>query len=928
MKRVGKFICLGFLFTFSILLVFQIYHVSASVCGNGYCELGENMTSCPQDCRCDLPVDIVLTLDVSGSMDQSCTHPYCKIDSLKTAANKFVDLLNNTKQTVGLVSFKTTSTVQSRLTFDYALIHSKINALIASTGTNVGSGISKSITELTSTADGRIGRAGVKKVIVLLSDGMPTVNSGGATCVNDPTYANSCTNYALTQANAAKAKGIIMYTIGFGTTMNDFQKGLLTSIASSPDKFYYYEQTGEAGLTEVFNKIADNLCTMYKRCSSDDQIIMRLSQETNAITEDINSNTFSWEICYEDVFNKTYTGPNPREILGTTSDPNNLLFWLHGGVNSSVSSVKEVNSLLNANGEYIFNAQTNEDPIVILYYSSEADTIFWNAVSFPINSPINVSTINSACGGQVRSVLIYNASSPSNYSSVNQVEAGKGYFIAMGHNNSGFCTFDVGNYASLVDSISISLKDGWNLISAIKGDLNQILLGSGPIWNPQNSTNIEVTSVNGNEALWLYINFSSNWTFNSPFVYGNLSCGVKATCNADEEIVASLNNEINARISAGDDPSFLYKLCCKDLTPAPPAPECTIEPPRSCSTGLLGICSPGTQTCSAGFWGTCIQNEQPVNESCNSLDDDCNGQRDDGNVCRTPDTFWKNSTDTLVNGSTQQIIPGTTQLELWVTGSSLISEEINFTIFNVSNNQIIKVLNATVMANGAANVNWTIELAEVLSIGLGNWIRFNVSDSAINISEDIKLNVETTRTGTCGDYQNATECNAFTRTIARASISPCDSVIINDFCTTNYQCSCAWNAEAGTCGGRSVSQDVCVSGENFIFNGSCEIRDSAGDNCDDGFLDSSLTADWTWGNDVSKNLTNPNRQDFIFDNLTGYYYYDPNADSLDCLEKAGENTIPCPGQIRLPFFGFYQLLISLLGIGLIYLIFNRRKFYK
>lgn len=47
-----------------------------------------------------------------------------------------------------------------------------------------------------------------------------------------------------------------------------------------------------------------------------------------------------------------------------------------------------------------------------------------------------------------------------------------------------------------------------------------------------------------------------------------------------------------------------------------------------------GICKAGKQTCSNGKWGTCVGEVVPLKEACNTLDDDCNGVPDD-NLDRT-----------------------------------------------------------------------------------------------------------------------------------------------------------------------------------------------------------------------------------------------------------------------------------------------------
>lgn len=87
-----------------------------------------------------------------------------------------------------------------------------------------------------------------------------------------------------------------------------------------------------------------------------------------------------------------------------------------------------------------------------------------------------------------------------------------------------------------------------------------------------------------------------------------------------------------------DDPG------CADLEDTDEAdpPECVDGYQSLCGTDE-GRCTEGARTCEGGAWGPCRGAIPPADETCNAVDDDCDGATDEDGVCTpcTPDAVWR-----------------------------------------------------------------------------------------------------------------------------------------------------------------------------------------------------------------------------------------------------------------------------------------------
>jgi len=197
-------------------------------------------------------IDIVLALDVSGSMKAEDFQPHNRLYVAKQVIRDFVK--GRTNDRIGLVVFSAESFTQCPLTLDYDVLAGfldKIDFGMITDGTAIGMGLANAINRL------RDSKA-KSRIIILLTDG---VNNRGQI---EP----------LTAAEIARTLGIKVYTIGAGkpgTAMypvedpvfgkryislpNEIDEVVLQKIADMTGGRYYRARS-EQMLERIYNEIS------------------------------------------------------------------------------------------------------------------------------------------------------------------------------------------------------------------------------------------------------------------------------------------------------------------------------------------------------------------------------------------------------------------------------------------------------------------------------------------------------------------------------------------------------------------------------------------------------------------------------------------------------------------------------------------------
>ena len=200
-------------------------------------------------------VDIVLALDISGSMANTDMNLLSRLNAAKTVISDFISAREHDR--IGLVVFARESFIQSPPTTDHEVLKKLLvdlepaPELLIDDGTAIGLGLASAANMLKNSPNN-------SKLVILLTDGMN--NSGQL----DP----------ITAAAAAKALKIKIHTIGLGQ--------ITTSLTGSGIPSLYMNLLGNTIDETTMEEIADTTGGLYFQASDPDGL-KAIYQEINRL---------------------------------------------------------------------------------------------------------------------------------------------------------------------------------------------------------------------------------------------------------------------------------------------------------------------------------------------------------------------------------------------------------------------------------------------------------------------------------------------------------------------------------------------------------------------------------------------------------------------------------------------------------------------
>lgn len=174
--------------------------------------------------------DVVLVLDVSGSMDGE------PIEQTKIASDSFIDTVLGVEASVGIVTYDESAMKVAGFNRNERYLKGVVENLNSGGGTNIESGLTLAYSMLS-------GSHAKKKIIVLMSDGEPNHGAEGDALVS--------------VADEIKNDGVYIYTLGFFSSSGYGEAQRLMERLASEGK--HYEVDDAEQLRFFFGDIADQI---------------------------------------------------------------------------------------------------------------------------------------------------------------------------------------------------------------------------------------------------------------------------------------------------------------------------------------------------------------------------------------------------------------------------------------------------------------------------------------------------------------------------------------------------------------------------------------------------------------------------------------------------------------------------------------------
>jgi len=415
----------------------------------------------------------------------------------------------------------------------------------------------------------------------------------------------------------------------------------------------------------------------------------------------------------------------------------------------------------------------------------------------------------------------------------------------------------------------------------------------------------------------------------------NLECTIKSgSCDslAGEQCTAELSSITDANLAECGS-GYDFNLCCipSEVTSCTPQVTEKFCADKGYQCGVWDGYDPDTVTGCPGVTHDC---DNIVGGGCSggTVCQLSNGQ------CSSEPRFWSTLDDlTEAIDEINILIEGGDVLMNLKDQGILADGQIEFSITN-DGNEVRTILSDEVSNPNLVSVPWSISQSDLVDSDLEEEFFFRVEGGT---SLPLKINVLTQcfEVSFCSDYKSQPDCDSdqVLCTVGEIGVENNNPSVNcwDDSGGYNYNCGCKWNEDPqqgiNKCGPKyfRVDHDPERPGYDPSWEGSCTFSETTTDTCDDEFLSYSWSGAWDDGN--SSFTSDPGDVNFREDPATGDWYYDPLtskgilSESQFCEQSVGEKVVPCPSQIKLPFFGFWQIFSSLSLIAFIYVVMVFRK---